>query len=60
MIKLELLPGMVLFSDIISKEGILLLPADHVLDEHVIERLMLYGTSGNSKLIVRVRGHRRK
>lgn len=56
----DLLPGMVLFTDIISKDGILLLPADHVLDEHVIDRLMLYGASGTGKLIVRVRGHRRK
>lgn len=56
----DLLPGMILSSDVISKDGILLLPADHVLDEHVIDRLMSYGASGSGKFIVRVRGHRRK
>ncbi|MDO9191288.1 MAG: response regulator [Undibacterium sp.] len=56
----NLLPGMILSADIISRDGILLLPADHVLDEHVIEKLRLYDVSGGDKLMVRVRANRRK
>lgn len=56
----HLLPGMVLFSDVISREGMLLLPADHVLDEHLIENLRLYDASGSSKLAIRIRSNRRK
>lgn len=56
----NLLPGMILSADVISKDGILLLPADHVLDEHIIEKLRLYDASGGGKLIVRVRANRRK
>ncbi|CAN5800083.1 response regulator [soil metagenome] len=56
----NLLPGMVIAADVISKEGILLLPADHVLDQHMIEKLMLYDVSGSGKLMVRIRTNRRK
>jgi response regulator RpfG family c-di-GMP phosphodiesterase len=56
----NLLSGMILTTDIISRDGILLLPADHVLDEHVIEKLRLYDLSGGGKLMVRVRTNRRK
>jgi response regulator RpfG family c-di-GMP phosphodiesterase len=55
----NLLPGMMLCADVISKEGLLLLPADHVLEPHVIERLMLYDVSGGGKLMVRIRTNRR-
>ncbi|MDO8650667.1 MAG: response regulator [Undibacterium sp.] len=56
----NLLPGMILSADVISKDGILLLPADHVLDEHIIEKLRLYDVSGSGKLMVRVRANWRK
>lgn len=56
----NLLPGMVLAADVISKDGILLLPAEHVLDEHMIENLRLYDASSGSKLTMRIRGNRRK
>jgi hypothetical protein len=55
----NLLPGMILCADVISKEGLLLLPTDHVLEQHVIERLMLYDVTGGGKLIVRIRANRR-
>lgn len=56
----NLMPGMILSADVISKEGLLLLPADHVLEAHVIERLRLYDVSGGGKLTLRVRANRRK
>ncbi|MBI3285024.1 MAG: response regulator [Burkholderiales bacterium] len=56
----KLRPDMVLAADIITKEGILLLPADHVLDQHLIDKLKLYDTSGGAKLTARIREHRRK
>ena len=56
----NLLPGMILAADVISKDGILLLPADHALDEHVIEKLRLYDVAGGGKLTVRVHTNRRK
>ncbi|MES2047110.1 MAG: HD domain-containing phosphohydrolase [Pseudomonadota bacterium] len=44
----NMLPGMVLASDLISKEGLLLLPAEYVLEQNVIEKLRLF-TAGREE-----------
>ncbi|WP_394782037.1 HD domain-containing phosphohydrolase [Undibacterium sp.] len=55
---LDLQPGMVLSRDLLSRDGILLLPAEHVLTERMIEKLVQYCTVQDSHLIIRI--HRRK
>jgi response regulator RpfG family c-di-GMP phosphodiesterase len=50
----QLLPGMVLANDIISPEGLLLLPADYVLDENYIEKLQIYDAIRADKLMVNI------
>lgn len=56
----QLQPGMILSADVISKEGMLLLPADYVLDQHVIDKLTLFEHPVGAKLIIRVHSNRRK
>jgi response regulator RpfG family c-di-GMP phosphodiesterase len=51
----NLLPGMVLANDVISQEGLLLLPAEYVLDENYIDRLKIYDASRADGLMVNVR-----
>jgi response regulator RpfG family c-di-GMP phosphodiesterase len=55
----QLLPGMVLAGDLISKEGLLLLPADYVLDDNVIEKLRLYDKGRDETLSVGIYSKRR-
>lgn len=57
---MQLLPGMVLSADAVSKDGMLLLPADFVLDAEMIEKLQLFGQSVHGKMNVRVYINRRK
>ncbi|MFZ6776464.1 HD domain-containing phosphohydrolase [Undibacterium sp. Ji83W] len=56
----QLQPGMILSADVISKEGMLLLPADYVLDQHVIDKLTLFEHPAGAKLVIRVHSNRRK
>ncbi|MFZ6742606.1 HD domain-containing phosphohydrolase [Undibacterium sp. JH2W] len=56
----QLQAGMILSADVISKEGMLLLPADYVLDQHVIDKLALFEHPAGAKLIIRVHSNRRK
>lgn len=56
----QLQPGMILSSDVISKEGMLLLPADYVLDQHLIDKLRLFEHPAGAKLVIRVHSNRRK
>lgn len=56
----QLQPGMILSADIVSKEGLLLLPADHVLDQHIIDKLKLFEHPTSAKLVIRVYSNRRK
>ena len=51
----NLLPGMVLASDVISQEGLLLLPAEYVLDEKYIEKLKIYDGARADGLTVNIR-----
>jgi len=56
----QIQPGMILSADVISKEGMLLLPTDYVLDQHVIDKLRLFEHPAGSKLVIRVHSNRRK
>ena len=47
-------PGMVLAADLISKEGLMLLSADHVLEQNVIDKLRLFCAAREENLIVTV------
>lgn len=53
-------PGMILSADVISKDGMLLLPADYVLDQHIISKLALFEHPASAKLAIRVYSNRRK
>jgi hypothetical protein len=57
---LQLLPGMVLSADVVSRDGMLLLPADFVLDEGVIEKLRLFSEPVHGRMAVRIYTNRRK
>ncbi|HTD06265.1 HD domain-containing phosphohydrolase [Undibacterium sp.] len=50
-----LLAGMILSRDLLSRDSALLLPAEHVLSERMIEKLMLYDATHGGQLIVRIR-----
>jgi response regulator RpfG family c-di-GMP phosphodiesterase len=54
----DLRPGMVLANDFISREGVLLLPADYVLNDSVIDKMLLFSTSVGGNMMLRIR-HRR-
>ncbi len=47
-------PGMMLASDLVSKDGMLLLPADYVLEANVIEKLRLYDIARKENLTLRI------
>lgn len=51
----QLLPGMVLANDVISPEGLLLLPADYVLDENYIEKLRIYEAAKADGMMINIR-----
>ncbi|MCH8618682.1 HD domain-containing phosphohydrolase [Undibacterium sp. TS12] len=57
---MHLEPGMILSADVISKDGMLLLPADYVLDQHIIGKLALFEHPASAKLVIRVYSNRRK
>jgi response regulator RpfG family c-di-GMP phosphodiesterase len=46
----ELAPDMTLARDLISREGLLLLPADHVLDAQMIQQVQEYETRSEARL----------
>lgn len=47
-------PGMMLAADLISKDGLLLLPADYVLEPNVIEKLKLYDIARKENLTLQI------
>jgi response regulator RpfG family c-di-GMP phosphodiesterase len=51
----SLLPGMVLGRDLLSLDGLLLLSADHVLDERLIDQIRAFDKSGTGRLHIYVR-----
>ena len=51
----NLLEGMILYSDLISREGTLLVPANCVLDQNIIDKLNYLNISNGGKMMVRIR-----
>ncbi len=51
----ELQHGMVLSRDLISRDGLLLLSADHVIDEKLIQQILDFETKSEARLTIRVR-----
>ncbi|XLZ72234.1 HD domain-containing phosphohydrolase [Massilia sp. SR12] len=54
----ELVPGMVLSRDIVSREGLMLLAADHVLDARMIQQLQDFEKKSGSRLPIFVQRSR--
>lgn len=55
----NLLPGMILATDLFSKEGLMILPADYVLEQNVLEKLRLYDSARDAQLTVNIRVKRK-
>jgi response regulator RpfG family c-di-GMP phosphodiesterase len=55
---LKLLPGMVLSRDLIGHDGVMLLSADHVLDERLIQLIQVFEKKGETRLNVSIRVER--
>jgi len=51
----NLLEGMVLYADLISREGTLLVPANGIVTEHIIEKLKYLNISNGGKMMVKIR-----
>lgn len=51
----RLTPGMVLANDLVTREGLLILPADFVIDEHMVERLRVFALSLKTPLHAKIR-----
>ncbi len=51
----ELIVGMVLSRDLVSREGLLLLSADHVLDTRMIKQVQDFESKSEGRLSIRVR-----
>ncbi|MBR7746658.1 HD domain-containing phosphohydrolase [Undibacterium baiyunense] len=47
--------GMVLAQDLVTRDGLLILPADFVIEEKIVERLRVFGLSQKSPLIAKIR-----
>ncbi|RZT11350.1 Response regulator c-di-GMP phosphodiesterase, RpfG family, contains REC and HD-GYP domains [Duganella sp. CF402] len=54
----ELLPGMVLARDLVSRDGLMLLTVDHVLDARMIQQVQDFETKSGSRLAIWVRNPR--
>lgn len=50
----ELQPGMVLSRDLVSRDGLMLLSAEHVLDERMIRQIQEFDTKQEARLTIRV------
>ncbi|MES2127959.1 MAG: HD domain-containing phosphohydrolase [Pseudomonadota bacterium] len=50
----ELVPGMVLSRDLVSRDGLMLLSAEHVLDERLIQQVQDFETKSEGRLTIRV------
>ncbi|MEC5163675.1 response regulator RpfG family c-di-GMP phosphodiesterase [Janthinobacterium sp. CG_23.3] len=50
----ELVPGMKLSRDLISRDGLMLLAADHVLDARLIQQVQDFEAKGGGRLTIRI------
>ena len=57
---LKLLPGMILSRDLIGHDGVMLLSADHVLDERLIQLIQAFEKKAEARLNVSIRQERRE
>jgi response regulator RpfG family c-di-GMP phosphodiesterase len=55
----ELQSGMVLSRDLYTNDGLLLLPADHVLDHRLIQQIMTYDVGDDTRLKIYIRVERK-
>jgi len=55
MLSEELLPGMVLARDLLTRDGLMLLSADHVLDARMIQQVRDFESKSEGRLPIRVR-----
>lgn len=53
-------PGMILARDLLTREGIMMLPADRMLDEHLIHKILDFESAGGGELAICVRREPRK
>lgn len=51
----NLLEGMILYTDLISREGTLLVPANCTVTQHIIEKLNYLNKSNGGKMMVKIR-----
>ena len=51
----ELLPGMVLARDLISRDGLMLLSVEHVLDARMIQQVQDFETKAGGRLSIWIR-----
>jgi response regulator RpfG family c-di-GMP phosphodiesterase len=51
----ELLPGMVLARDLVSRDGLMLLAAEHVLDARLIQQVQEFESKSGGRLAIRIR-----
>jgi hypothetical protein len=51
----ELLPGMVLARDLVSRDGLMLLAADHVLDARMIQQVQDFEAKSGGRLAIWMR-----
>ena len=54
---LNLLPGMILARDLFSRDGVLLLAADFVLEERTIRQICEYESVENKRLVLSIYRH---
>ncbi|WP_096663610.1 HD domain-containing phosphohydrolase [Polaromonas sp. AET17H-212] len=52
--------GMILARDLLTREGIMMLPADRMLDEHLIRKILDFEAAGGVELTICVRRESRK
>jgi response regulator RpfG family c-di-GMP phosphodiesterase len=50
----ELVPGMVLSRDLVSREGLMLLSAEHVLDARMIQQVQDFEAKSEGRLVIRI------
>lgn len=53
-------PGMILARDLLTREGIMMLPADRLLDDHLIRKILDFEAAGGVELTICVRREPRK
>jgi response regulator RpfG family c-di-GMP phosphodiesterase len=53
-------PGMILARDLLTREGIMMLPAERMLDQHLIRKILDFEEAGHVELTIHIRREPRK